>query len=453
MSALTDSVHPGSPRLRWRPALEEGLPAFRCDSEAHARETLLWVPGEAPRRVPRAVADGLSAAGEGGVGALADELRRAAARALDSWQRSLRIEAPFEPECLTLIPTSRCNLGCVYCHTDAGPGVSPRLDPDAVARAAARVADACAHKGREALTVVVHGGGEPTLAHRSLDGLLDLCARAARARQLRLWTYLSTHGAHTESVARWVAERFDRVSLSVDGPPEIQDVQRPGLAGGPTSARVLATARLLRESGTAFGVRVTATEATVGRLPDVVRWLIQQLGPDEVRIEPLYSRGRAVGASGPAARPPAPGAFVDGFLEAAALGRSLGVPVRCSLVRLDELHGPFCHTQRQVLALTPDGLVTGCFDATRREADPTGRLLIGAAGVVDPDRLARHHAATQRMAARCTTCFNRYHCARECPDRCAVRGDLAEAPGPRCEIAAALADRSIRARAGWEAKS
>jgi hypothetical protein len=58
---------------------------------------------------------------------------------------------------------------------------------------------------------------------------------------------------------------------------------------------------------------------------------------------------------------------------------------------------------------------------------------------IDHDRVRELCERTGTVPARCSDCFNRYHCVRECPEICPLDRDAAtEEPGFRCLIAKGL---------------
>ncbi len=254
------------------------LPIFRLRAGS---EVVFYAPGRAVR-VPSALAGQVEAAVTSGTGcgtAVADALAREIegyGRAAEKAWRDLAAR-PFKPECLTLILSNRCNLACRYCYAARGRnGAAAVLSEPSAERAAQLVARHCAAASRP-LAVVFHGGGEPTLEWELLVRLRAMVARVAGEHGVPARIHMATHGAIDESRARWLAEHIDHVGLSCDGPPDIQDAQR-GSPTGATSVLVERTARILRESGCAFSVRVTVTPATVDRQEEILEYARQRLG-------------------------------------------------------------------------------------------------------------------------------------------------------------------------------
>jgi uncharacterized protein len=354
----------------------------------------------------------------------------------------------FVPESLTLYMNNACNLGCTYCHTDPSQRSAERLDLDVIAAAAPLVAESCRHKGRPFFGVF-HGGGEPVLERERIDRALSILEAVAAEYDVDLLRYVATNGVMPAEKARWLARRFDLVGLSCDGPPDVQNAQRPRLDGGKTARIVERTGRILAEAGCRFHVRTTITSATLHRQAEIADYVCRTFAPDEIRFEPVYLGGRATAPAGPTVDQSQ--IFVAHFLEARALARRRGVLLTFSGTRPDALHGPYCHVFRHTLNLVPGGVATACFKLTEAAQVARKDVAIGAMDqkeacfVIDRDHVQALIRVLNQEPSRCTICFNRYHCARDCPDRGPLERTLAgETAGFRCLAQKAIAFATIR---------
>jgi sulfatase maturation enzyme AslB (radical SAM superfamily) len=360
-------------------------------------------------------------------------------------------EEPFRPECLTLYMNNECNLGCVYCHTDPSPGPALRLEMQAIAAAAEVVAENCRQKGRP-FYGVFHGGGEPTLHRGRVEQALSLLARVASAHGVELFRYVATNGVMSEEKAAWLARHFDLVGLSCDGPAEIQNNQRPRRGGRATSHIVERTGRILHEEGCRLHVRTTITGATLDRQAEIADYICRQFSPEEIHLEPVYLGGRTSAATGMSAHQA--GKFVAHFLKAREIAREHGILLMSSGSRPDVIHGPYCNVFRHTLNLVPGGVATACFEVTDAAQVEAKGVTIGALNretgrfEIDHSRVQELRRQLGVIPADCASCFNRYHCVRECPDRCPLDEDThfggAPEPGFRCRAQKALAYATLR---------
>jgi len=439
---------------RFRPVHADGQPIFRWDCAGYA---MLYAPGYL-------CVVGLSDAGwfeatiapleQGGGVTWGSELYRRAELAVAEamrWQ-----EGSFAPECLTLYMNNECNLGCVYCHTDPSPEPAARLELETIAAGAEVVAGNCRRKGRPLYTVF-HGGGEPVLHRERVERALALLDEAAAAHGIELFRYVATNGVMPEEKAIWLARHFDLIGLSCDGPPDVQNSQRPRWDGGATSRIVERTGRILRQEGCRVHVRTTITAATLERQAEIADYICRQFAPEEIHFEPVYVGGR----TGAGLDADQAGEFVAHFLEARRVAQEHSILLTSSGSRPDEIHGPYCHVFRETLNLVPGGVATACFEVTDAGSVEEKGATIGTLDR-ESGRFEIDHARVQELRRQlgaipteCGDCFNRYHCARECPTRCPLDGDgAAPEPGFRCRVQKALAYATLREVAEhlWSAK-
>ena len=379
----------------------------------------------------------------------AAELRRRAEEAVvqaTSWQKD-----PFRPESLTLYMNNECNLRCVYCHTDPSPEPVTRLELDVIAAAAEVVAESCREKGCP-FYAVFHGGGEPTLHRGRVDSTMSLLEEVASRHDVEIFRYVATNGVMSEEKARWLAGRFDLIGLSCDGPPDIQDRQRPLWGGGGSAKVVERTAHILCQEGCRFHVRTTITSATLRRQAEIADYICQQFSPEEIHFEPVYVGGKTTAAAGLKAQEV--GEFVNGFLKAREIARQHNVLLTSSGSRPGSIHGPYCHVYRSVLNLVPGGVATACFKITDAVQVMEKGAVIGAMNPetgryeIDQSRVQQLCQQLDVLLPECTDCFNRYHCARECPDICPLDDtqqsrDQLE-PGFRCQVQKTLTHATLQ---------
>lgn len=373
---------------------------------------------------------------------VAQALRRYAGQAQSDWNDFLH--APFEPVSLNLYLNRKCNSFCVYCYADARPDDTEELQIDEVKAAIHLVAGNCQRK-KTPFTLVVHGGGEPTLSFPLLEMTVDYAWTVADELGLRLIRYIATNGVISERKAQWIAEHFDAVGLSCDGPQAIQRRQRPLRNGVSSTPFVERSAKIFRDGGVNLQVRVTLTPETYEAQPQIAQYLCEVIRPTLIHVEPVYSGGRSqenVKMSDTQAD-----GFVSSFLSARKIASNFNVHWMLSGSRPAGVHGAYCNPFRQVLNLIPGGLATSCFK-TVKAGQMTGEHLRTAFY----DKTAQHisieawnvadFSNRYRKPAICRDCFLEYHCTHGCPDVCPF--EQTDAPGRLCRVFQQLALRSIR---------
>jgi MoaA/NifB/PqqE/SkfB family radical SAM enzyme len=217
-----------------------------------------------------------------------------------------------------LHPTRLCNIACAHCYTLSSPAARGELPLELLTAA---LDDAVA-LGYRQLAV---SGGEP-LVYRRLPELL------AHAHELGMLTTVTTNGM-LATPARWepVAAHLDVAAVSIDGRPNEHDTIRRR-AGA--FARTVENLAVLRASGVPFGFIFTLTQSNADSIEFVVR-LAAEHGARSVQVHPLTLQGRALEML-PESRPDGI-ELVAALLEAARLGRSLGVVVHVDALTLEQV--------------------------------------------------------------------------------------------------------------------
>ena len=379
--------------------------------DAEAAEILGLLSGELPFDHEGTVSPGI----------VTLELIHHAQNAVQQWH-ALHDPENYKPLCLTLYTALACNLHCTYCFAEPERESNLRLSRGQIMDAAKIILANCKEE-QKSFTAVFHGGGEPSLDPR-LPELLAALKTVSMQEQVPFYSYLATNGVMPEETAVLLAQNFDRIGLSVDGPPDIQNRQRPLRGGGETSAIIERTAGIIREIQGHLTIRATVLPESYSRIPEIVSYCREVLHADEVRMEPAYRQDLDLSAADE---------FCEYFLQAKA--RASGLSYSGS--RLDEIHGRYCHCFRQVLQLVPPDGCSVCFAvSSRAEAEkrglhfPWSRDTFEMLSAEDPE---------------CLHCFNRFHCSRGCPDICPAQNSGTHDYGSfRCRVNRTLAEAELQ---------
>jgi uncharacterized protein len=293
-----------------------------------------------------------------------------------------------------------------------------------------------AERGRERVGLMFHGGGEVTTAWKLLERSVDYARDQAAARGLKLTTSAGLNGVMAGPLLEWVLAHIDCATVSIDGLPDIHDVQRPLRNGRGSHERIAATIRRMDEAGYPYGLRSTVTRAGVGRMAESVEHLCRSFGTRLLHLEPVFAAGRGVEAMSPD-----PLDFVRGFREARAAARAHGRELKYSGARFGVLTNTFCEVSADQLSVTPAGDVTACYEIGDR-GDPRAATFIygrvnNATGEIDLDeeKVRRLRTLTVEHKAGCEGCFCRWSCAGECAAKLALDGDAWDtSASPRCVI-------------------
>jgi uncharacterized protein len=169
--------------------------------------------------------------------------------------------------------THQCNLRCIYCYT--GAKVHQPM-PRTVADAGIALVLGEAQKKGATYVDITFFGGEPLLEMDLLCYIADTLAQKAGA-QYTLSFKLSTNGTLlTPARLRELQQRQIYVSLSVDGPPDIHDAQRPNAGGNPSSGLVQKAIPLLLRANPNAAVTCVLTPLSAAHAARSVAWVYDQ---------------------------------------------------------------------------------------------------------------------------------------------------------------------------------
>ena len=353
---------------------------------------------------------------------------------------------PFCPDRLTVFPTNTCNLGCSYCYAEAGEWAPMRISTDFCDAAIDLVARGPRPPAMP-LPINFHGGGEPTLGWEEIVHCVDYARRAVGGDGKGAVFSLATNGVLTRDKVAYLAENFDHVNLSLDGPADIQNRQRPMRDGSPSFDAVMATVELFHGCGVRFSVRVTVTAESAPRMREICDFLIRTVRCKAIHLEPVFECGRCrLGL----ARAPDPALFSRHFKEGFEFGAAHGAYVRYSGARIGIQTSSFCGVSQDSFSLTPDGYVTACYEVSHAGHPLASQFIYGrydvehARIVIDRERLAALRSLVVTNKPLCNRCFCRWHCAGDCPVKARTMEVEFQTAGDRCAMNQTLTRYMIR---------
>ena len=315
---------------------------------------------------------------------------------------------------LVLSLTERCNAACRYCFLDAqtcGETMNEQLLYDALRHAARKY-------GSRRINVAAFGG-EPTAA----PGLLRQMVSVAREMLKDNCRFsITTNGYFSDEICDFLMDNCFTVSLSMDGVPEVQRIQRPSRVG---IDQLEKNVRRLAQSACEIKVRSTVTEFSVGRMLDSVKYL-RSLGVRRVQFDPVTPGGRAEQAS-VYTRPPVAEVFVRNLIACIEYGAENGIDVIC-FPYMNMMTAPVVFCDGNVhnrLVVGATGVLSTCV-----EVQESKHALYDALGVgrYDPDTHSFVYEFEHRRPfcrgcsglmrnPECSSCPYHFFCAGGCPTR------------------------------------
>lgn len=324
------------------------------------------------------------------------------------------LQNSLQPEFLGIIPSRRCNLNCVYCGFGAEHASASILDPSlAIAAVDWMVEQAGSNRAR---AVDIHFfGGEPFVAPDVVDVVVHRARVRAAQRGLECRFEADTNGYFDEVRCRFVGDYFTSVVLSMDGPEEIHNRQRPTNNGRGSFRDISRNAAYLSTSPVELCLRVCVSSLNVRELERITRWFCKQFRPAMIDFEPLKP---TPGSNRAGLRTPDPWEFAVQFLRAHRVASEFGVRAVYAAAAIDKTQLSFCPVGRDTVIVSPDGMLSACYSQIPEwEASGLnfmmGRLESSGKVFIDGSVVERiRNLPGSRI--RCLKCFARWHCGGGC---------------------------------------
>lgn len=328
-------------------------------------------------------------------------------------------ELKFAPTNVTLFPTNDCNLRCLYCYASAGEHKPELMDFETARASIDFIAENAEAKGKKGISVGFHGGGEPFMNFKLMKEAVDYARKTAKERELQLTTSSATNGVLQKGQLEWIVNNLNILNISLDGPKEIQDFQRPLKPNrGSSYEQVAETLRFLENvKYRTYGIRSTITEHNVDKMAGIVE-LFHALAPSlkSFHFEPIHECGRcsSTNMKGVDAE-----RFVQRFIEAVKKGEEFGIDVYYSGGKVDAITDHFCGASGSNFFVTPTGNVTSCLEVSRPDDHRAEIFVFGrlqdSKFRFDYDKLASLRARTVHNMPYCEDCYAKFSCAGDCP--------------------------------------
>ena len=205
-------------------------------------------------------------------------------------------------------------------------------------------------------------------------------ARATRRHGVTAHLDLCTGGQVTAKRAEWIAAHFDSVQVSIDGPADVHNRQRPRADGRDSLAGPLRLARAVKAAGKRLCVKAIVTAATVGRMAEIVDFVAREIGRARLDLGMMFA---PPWVRPDAAAPPEWREFVAGFGKALDRGAELGVRVQHPSISWETLAAVQGPRAARHFCLAPPNVVTSFFDVPE---EGSAAPQLGAYGWYDGSR-------------------------------------------------------------------
>ena len=362
---------------------------------------------------------------------------------------------PFPLTTMVLNVTNQCNLSCTYCYeygedkiVDTENGQQPKFMTEETARQA--VEFMLKESGSSPVAYLTFFGGETLMNFPVLKRTVGYARQRAAECGKQVHFSLTTNATLLRpEIIEFLAEHDIGVTVSIDGPPEIQDKFRVFQNGRGSYDIVAPKVKdlLKRHKTRPIGARVTLASGTID-VKRIYRHLTEELGFSEVGFAPATSaptRDHAIPEGGFDDMLAQFRELAEEFLEASVAGQYHGF----SNVRetLEEIHKGMskafpCGAGLGLMGVSTSGDVALCHRFAGSESHKLGSVHDGIDRDMQRAFLEKHHVDEK---TDCRTCWARPLCSGGCYHEAHTRyGNTAKPNLHYCEWIRGWSDVCLR---------
>lgn len=312
----------------------------------------------------------------------------------------------------TLLLTSDCNLRCKYCYMEAGKNRF-YMKPEFAIRALKEII-----KPNTKKIIISFFGGEPTLNIMAIQKVVNY-VKTLPIDYYGFHITTNTTLLTNKTIDYFIKNKFS-ISISMDGPPRINDSLRQFSNGNPTSPYILKTIKKLVSKKAHFLVRATITNSNVKDMTEMIDYFAS-LGIKFVHFEVMNKIGRAAKFN---IKRPDPKEFVLNFKK--ALDRAEKNDIYILNAAFHNLFTPsdsFCTScAGRTVFFTPDEYVSACYEV-QYGSHSWQDFIIGYYNsnkdnfVINKNKTKKLHNLSADIFNPCKKCFAKYICGGGCPTK------------------------------------
>lgn len=348
----------------------------------------------------------------------------------------------FPLQALVLNITNQCNLSCTYCYEFGADKIAtPQGKPKYMTLETAKASvDFLLREaaGRKAVHITFFGG-ETLMNFPLLREVVGYATQRGAAQGCTVGYSLTTNATLlTDEIIAFLSDNGIGVTVSMDGPPDLQDKRRVYKSGKGSYAVIEPRLRALiaNHRTRAITARVTLTEGVTDVIR-IYRHLKDDLGFHEVGFAPVTSgeqRAYSLDDDGMTSVLDQFHALADEWLEHALRGRMHGFSnvseTIGELIQGTNKSHP-CGAGIGLLGVSPSGDLSPCHRFTDADTHSLGHIDSGIDQDKRDDFLTRGHVGAKYA---CQSCWARPLCAGGCHHEAFVRyGDTGAANIHYCD--------------------
>jgi len=327
----------------------------------------------------------------------------------------------YQPILGTFLMTTICNLKCQYCYAYNNENILLEITKSKAA--VDYLIKNAQIKASKKIILKFHGVGEPTLNWKALVDTYNYARLETKKLGLELRTGITTNGVCTDEQRIWISENMDEVTISIDGFKDVQTVQRPhGYLD--SFDEVIKTIDAINKSK--ITIRTTVTNLNVISILEWTKYL-DRIGVKRVNFEPVIICGRGKEEN---INDVSNEEFVSGYLKAKEYAKNSNIDVSYSGIKLDKNTIYHCGAYGRNFVVTPNGLVSTCYEVVNRSNNNLDKFIIGDCNgskvEIEFQRVKDLRVFSKDKRRECRGCFAEFNCSGGCISKRAIDDQIIE---------------------------
>ena len=370
--------------------------------------------------------------------------------------------ADYPLQALVLNITNQCNLACTYCYEFGADKIATQKNKPkymTLETAKSSVDFLLDGSGERQAVHITFFGGETLMNFLLLRAVVEYATAEAAARGRQITFSLTTNATLlTDEIIAFLSDNGVGVTVSMDGPPDLQDKRRVYKSGKGSYAVIEPRLRKLiaGHKTRAITARVTLTEGVTDVIR-IYRHLKDDLGFHEVGFAPVTNSGEQdymVDDAGMAGVLDQFHQLAEEWLTYALHGRMHGFSnvseTISELIQGTNKSHP-CGAGLGLLGVSPSGDLSPCHRFTDADEHSLGHISTGLDQEKRSDFLTRGHVGAKY---ECQSCWARPLCAGGCHHEAFVRyGDTGHANLHYCDWIRDWTDTCLKIYGALSAKN
>ncbi|MBW2966774.1 radical SAM protein [Candidatus Woesearchaeota archaeon] len=307
------------------------------------------------------------------------------------------------PAGLVTIPNDNCNMRCTYCY--ARSNIGKELNFEAYIAAVDYVVANYKSIGYIPNTFV--GGGEPTYNFKLFKKMVEYFKEMVPLK--KRWLEITTNGLFNKEVCDYLLANFNQINISFDGPPEVQNSQRPTVNNKPSFNIVYSNIKYIHKKlnkNQGILIQGTVNKNNLSKINKIKDFFKQNLPGVECVIDGAFDLGRAKDNHNCSDKSIV---FHSKYSDLRRLYPKKGFR-RCAMYGL-------------VLSITASGKLTGCVHVSKPDDENYEHFIYGRYDdekkklVFDKNKLDYMKKRNVMNISNCKNCFAKFDCGGSCPQK------------------------------------